>query len=158
MLAVIWIPLHGKSHMPAKTAVTSSFSDGVVFLRMPDTQRQRSSERLQASGPSSLVQMTSGPFPSAGCFLLFSGRQDKGTGGCDWHGALWPRTWRWAPVNLRHAGRPSLMGLGEEARVSWVLVDLGSESLRLHSHHQIVVCPGTVVGILLRLKQKMGKS
>lgn len=50
-------------------AVASSFSDDIVFLRMPGTQRQRS-ERLQASGPSSLVQMTSGPFPPAELFFF----------------------------------------------------------------------------------------
>lgn len=34
-------------------------------------------------------------------------------------------------MNLRRAGRLPLLGLGREARVSWVLVDLGSETLRL---------------------------
>ena len=42
-----------------------------------------------------------------------------------------PWTWLVGSVNLRRAGRLPLLGLGREARVSWVLVDLGSETLRL---------------------------
>lgn len=119
-----------KSHMPAKTAVTSSFSGDVVFLRMPDTQRLKSSETAQASGPSSLVPDDLRDFPSAGCFSPFfwkTGQRHRrvlrhNTGLCG------PDGWRWAPVNLGMQAAFPLMGLGEEARVSWVSSGLGLKS------------------------------
>ena len=123
-----------KPHMPTKSAVASSFSDDIMFLRMPGTQRQRS-ERLQASGPLSLVLMTSGPFPPAELFffLFLEGGKDKGTGGCDWPRALWPLdvTGGLCEPETCRPPSPSLGWAGKHASVSWVLVDLGSETLRL---------------------------
>lgn len=92
-----------KPHMPAKSAVASSFSDDIVFLRMPG----RSSERFQASGPWSLVQMTSGPFPPAELLFSFFWRAGRTKAPADVTGPELCGPWAWlvGSVNLRRAGR-----------------------------------------------------
>ena len=92
-------------------------------------------------------------------FFPFSGGQDKGRGGCDQHGALWPLD---VAVGSREpeACRPPSPSWGWTRKHAsagfwwtWAQKPWG------FSHHRIVVCPGTVVRILLqRLKQKTGES